>query len=141
MIRQANENDIHRLASLIGELGYPTSNDEMAQRFPEISADTSYNTLVIEKDGIIVGMIGMMLGLAYENNNNYVRIIALVVDSTYRKRGIGEELISAAEKWAREKGATKLALNSGNRDERNDAHRFYTRLGFTGSATGYNKKF
>src|SRR5690625_7507004 len=86
----------------MGELGYPTTTDEMEHRFSKINANSSYNTQVAEKDGVIVGMIGMMLGFHYEKNENYVRIVALVVDSNYRKQGIGEKLMKQAEEWAKE---------------------------------------
>lgn len=139
MIRNAVSKDVEQLAVLMGELGYPTSKDEMETRFTRISSNNFYNTKVAEVDGLIVGMIGMMLGFQYNKNENYVRIIAIVVDARYRKQGIGEKLIEKAEEWAKEKGANKLALNSGNRNERDDAHQFYSRRGFEGSATGYYK--
>lgn len=53
----------------------------MEDRFSKINSNSSYNTQVAEKDGVIVAMIGMMLGFHYETNENYVRIVALVVDS------------------------------------------------------------
>lgn len=139
MIRKAVPKDIDQLAILMGELGYPTTTGEMEARFSKISSNAFYNTQVAEIDGVIVGMIGMMLGFQYNKNENYVRIIAIVVDSRYRKQGIGEKLIEKAEEWAKEQGANKIALNNGNRDERDDAHLFYSRRGFKGSATGYYK--
>src|SRR5699024_9134846 len=123
----------------MGELGYPTTTAEMEFRFSKISSNSLYNTQIAEKNGVIVGMIGMLLGFHYEKNENYVRIVALVVDSEYRKQGIGERLIEKAEEWAKEQGANKIVLNSGNRSERDDAQDFYTRRGFEGSATGFDK--
>lgn len=140
LIRTATEEDVKDLASLMGELGYPTTTKEMEQRFTKINSNPLYNTLIAEKDGIIVGMIGMFLGFGYEKNENYVRIIALVVHSKYRKHGIGKELIHGAEKWAFKQGVEKLALNSGNRRERDDAHQFYMKQGFEGTAIGFYKK-
>jgi GNAT superfamily N-acetyltransferase len=139
LIRTATEKDISELSVLMGELGYPTTINEMAQRFMKINSNSVYNTQVAEVDGVIVGMVGMILGFHYEKNENYVRIVALVVDSKYRKQGIGEKLIQKAEEWAKEQGANKLVLNSGNRSERDDAHQFYIRRGFEGKATGFYK--
>src|SRR5690625_323101 len=139
LIKKAVQKDISQLAVLMGELGYPTTTEEMESRFLKINSNPLYSTQVAEKNGVIVGMIGMMLGFHYEKNENYVRIVALVVDSEYRKQGIGEKLIEKAEEWAKEQRANRIALNSGNRSERDDAHHFYIRLGFEGSATGYYK--
>lgn len=140
MIREAKQEDVADLARLMGELGYPTTKDEMQNRFEKINSDPSYNTQVIEADGNIVGMIGMILGYHYEKNDNYIRIVAMVVDSKFRKQGFGGKLIEKAEEWAREKGASKIVLNSGNRNERTDAHLFYERKGFEGKATGFYKE-
>lgn len=139
MIRKAIQRDVNQLAVLMGELGYPTTTEEMESRFSRIDSNPLYNTQVVERNGVIVGMIGMMLGFHYEKNDNYVRIVALVVDSEYRKQGVGEKLIEKAEEWAKVQGANKIALNSGNRSDRDDAHHFYIRRGFEGSATGFYK--
>ena len=111
----------------------------MKGRFKNIGTNLLYNTQVAEVNGNIAGMIGMNLGYHYEKNGNYIRIVALVVDQNYRRQGIGERLIQTAEEWTREKGATQLVLNSGNRDERSDAQQFYKDRGFEGKATGFYK--
>jgi|SRR5690625_803259 len=139
LVRKAADKDITQLAVLMGELGYPTTAEEMELRFNKINSNPLYKTRVAEKNGAVVGMIGMMLGFHYEKNTNYIRIVALVVDTKYRKQGIGEKLIVEAEKWAREQGANKVVLNSGNRAERKDAHHFYTKRGYEGKATGFYK--
>ncbi|NIK11506.1 GNAT family N-acetyltransferase [Alkalibacillus almallahensis] len=139
MIRPAQQTDLSAITKLMGELGYPTNEQDMAHRLNKINSNPMYNTQVAERHGMVVGMIGMILGYHYEKNDDYVRIVALVVDSHYRKQGIGQELIQEAEKWAKQQGAGRLVLNSGNRGERADAHQFYTNLGFEGKATGFYK--
>jgi GNAT superfamily N-acetyltransferase len=47
----------------------------------------------------------------------------LAVAPQHRSRGVGKALLDAAKAWAREHGATRLALDSG--EARKDAHRFY----------------
>lgn len=139
MIRKAVQEDVEQLAFLMGELGYPTTPNEMEERFSKINNNSLYNTLVAEQNGDIIGMVGMILGFHYEKNENYVRIVALVVDSQYRKQGFGRRLIERAEEWAIELGAKSIVLNSGNRSERDDAHRLYIGQGFEGKATGFYK--
>lgn len=140
MIRSANEKDINGLAKLMGELGYPTTEIEMDQRFKKINANPLYNTIVAEINGEIVGMIGIIIGYRYEKNEDYIRIVALVVASDYRKQGIGGKLIREVEKLAKKQGIKSLVLNSGNRKDRNDAHQFYIQNGFEGRATGFYKE-
>ena len=138
-IREATINDIPELVVLMDQLGYPTSFDKMKSRFNAISSDASYHTLVADFDGNVVGMAGLCTNLFYENDGTYVRILVFVVDSNYRRKGIGEKLIQKAEKWAKEQGANAIGLNSGNREERKDAHQFYIDMGYKDKSIGFTK--
>jgi GNAT superfamily N-acetyltransferase len=133
IIRSAQSEDVEALANLMAELGYPTSSQQMRRRFQAISADASYSTLIAERGGRVLGMVGLHLERFYESNSSCVRIMALVVGSEYRGRGIGRILISAAEDWARRRGARAIMLTTHKR--RTDAHRFYRNRGY--EATGY----
>jgi hypothetical protein len=58
-IRDATERDVEALANLMTELGYPSTVEEMGRRLARIYADPSYATLVVERDGLVVGMAGV----------------------------------------------------------------------------------
>ena len=58
-IRAAAKGDVVVLAKLMTELGYPTSTEAMSHRLEEISADSSYRALVAERDGHVLGMVGL----------------------------------------------------------------------------------
>ena len=139
IIRQANYADIPALARLMGELGYPTASNEMRLRYERIKANDYCETLVAEVDGCVVGMVGMILGQHYEKNGSYLRIVSLVIDTGYRNYGIGKRLLQQAESWARDKGASVVILNSGNRPERETAHRFYRQQGYVDKGIGFYK--
>ena len=138
-IRFAVAEDIPALASLMIELGYPTTVEEMQQRFVQIQSHADYATFVAVCQHEVAGMIGVFKNIYYEKNGIYARIAALVVNEAYRNRGIGKLLIQQAEKWAIEAGATAILLNSGNREERKVAHAFYQHLGFEPKTTGFVK--
>ncbi|WP_060207002.1 GNAT family N-acetyltransferase [Sporosarcina koreensis] len=139
-IRVACSSDIPQMANLMGQLGYPTSVEQMRKRFEKISAEPSYHTLVIEVEGRVVGMSGLCTGIFYESDGIYVRIVAFVVDDTYRNQGLGKILLAESEKWARSNGADGIVLNSGNRAERMAAHAFYKALGYREKSTGFAKQ-
>lgn len=138
-IREATVNDSSELVGLMEQLGYPTTVEKMKLRFNAILSNSTYHTLVVELDGKVVGMAGLCTNLFYEFDGSYVRIVAFVVDSNYRRKGIGKRLIEEAEIWARKQGAIAISLNSGNRNERKIAHQFYLSKGYEDKSIGFTK--
>lgn len=138
-VREATKNDVSQMVTLMEQLGYPSSLEQFEQRFESIFTNPCYHTLVAELENQIVGMAGLCTDLFYEYDGSYVRIVAFVVDSNYRRRGIGKKLMQEIESWARNQGVIAIALNSGNRKERKDAHQFYLSMGFEAKSIGYDK--
>ncbi|QQK77691.1 GNAT family N-acetyltransferase [Salicibibacter cibarius] len=138
-IRTATEKDISALAGLMEHLGYPTTTEEMNLRFSNIESHPDYHTLIASYNDKTVGMVSLAKSFFYEADGIYVRIVAIVVDPDYQNLGIGKELIKAAENWARMIGANVIALNSGDRPERSNAHTFYKNMGFEDKNIGFTK--
>src|SRR5690606_20179814 len=105
-----------------------------------IESSPDYHTLLALYDAKVVGMIGLVKGYYYELDGLYVRIVALVVDSNHRNKGIGKQLLNEAEIWAKKIGATGIGLNSGNRPERINAHKFYKNSGYIEKSVGFAKR-
>ncbi|MCS0652049.1 GNAT family N-acetyltransferase [Cytobacillus firmus] len=139
-IRKATVNDIKEIANLMEHLGYPTTIEKMKKRFSNIESSPDYHTLLASYDDKTVGMIGLVKGYYYELDGLYVRIVALVVDSNHRNKGIGKQLLKEAEIWAKKIGATGIGLNSGNRPERINAHKFYKKSGYAEKSVGFAKR-
>jgi GNAT superfamily N-acetyltransferase len=57
------------------------------------------------------------------------------VDERNRGAGVGRALVSAAEEWAKESGLATIRVRS--RIERDRAHKFYERDGYTRLKTQY----
>jgi ribosomal protein S18 acetylase RimI-like enzyme len=127
-IRPAEVNDAATLAQLMSELGYETTKSEMQMRLEPIVTDERLRTFVAVCDGKVCGMIGTLTYPSYEHNDPSGRIVALVIKSTMRRRGIGRALIATAEKDFAERGIRRVALNT--QLGREDAHKFYESLGY-----------
>lgn len=138
-IREYRESDIEMLAHLTTELGYPTHASDMYTRMQGIKNHPDYITFIAEISGIVVGYIGLIRCLRWEESSSYIKIQALVTDAQYRRLGIGRALISHTENYARTHGIGLLMLSSGNRAERKVAHLFYPQLGFFSTSTNYKK--
>jgi ribosomal protein S18 acetylase RimI-like enzyme len=127
-IRAARTSDAAALARLMCELGYETSASEMQSRLEKILPDSHYYALVAVEQGKVCGMIGTFACHSFEHNDSGGRILALVVASDSRRRGIARRLMAAAEQNFAERKITRIAVNT--RFERNDAHQFYEALGY-----------
>ncbi len=137
-IREARAADIPALAALTGELGYPTTSEQMAQRLSRITNNDDRATFVAEQTGRIVGYAGIWCGQNYEADPPQSRVMALVVDSRARRQGVGGALMDAVEAWSRQRDVGVVVLNTG--DGRADAHSFYERRGYRSTARRYLKR-
>lgn len=131
--------DIPAITVLTIELGYPATEAQITQRMTAIQAAPDYYTFVAVAGDAIIGYIGINKQLAWELDGTYFKIQALVVKQEYRKEGVGAALIQYTEAFAKAQGATHLLVNSGNRDERVAAHKFYQNQGFEPKSTGFKK--
>lgn len=139
IIRPIKFKDIPVMQSLITQLGYPCTLEQVQSRFEHLFTLRDYMTFVAEEDDIVAGMVGFSKQFAYELDGPLVRVLALVVDESYRNQGIAEKLMTAVETWAKTEKCVAIFLNSGNREERVPAHNFYKKLGFVGKSTGFSK--
>jgi GNAT superfamily N-acetyltransferase len=140
IVRDAITEDVSQLSTLITQLGYPCTTEEVQIRFDNVKQSPDYRTLVITDGDAVIGMAGLVKGFWYEKNGTYIRILAFVVNEQYRGRGVGKQLIKAVEDWAAELGCNSVILSSGNRDERIGAHHFYKGLGYEIKSSGFIKQ-
>lgn len=104
--------------------------------FEEIAADPNQFLCVARLGGEVVGTLqltfipGLSRGGAKRGQVEAVRVAA-----SQRGQGMGEKLITWAVEKCRERGCSLVQLTTDKR--RDAAHRFYERLGFRGSHTGF----
>ena len=127
-VRRAVASDISQLALLAGQLGYPSSEDEIRERLAGIEAAPEHALFVAESaDGKLAGFLNVYVMRTIDSDAR-TEIAALVVDDAHRSLGVGKVLIEQAEAWARKNGCRAIGLRSNVIRER--AHRFYERLGY-----------
>ena len=111
-----------RLMPQLSELPAPDQNALEAM----MTSDSCRLFLARADDGQIAGSAA--LGFYRTPSGLHAWIEDVVVDQAYRRQGIGEALILATIRSARELGAHSLSLTS--RPARQAANRLYLRLGF-----------
>jgi GNAT superfamily N-acetyltransferase len=127
-VRPASLSDAEALASLVTQLGYPSTGPEMSERLASLLSDPCYAAFVAHDRSTVLGLGGGNLARYFERNGAYARLVILVVAEGARERGVGAALVEAVERWALARGARELVVNSGS--HRREAHRFYERAGF-----------
>jgi GNAT superfamily N-acetyltransferase len=132
-IRPATQDDIPAMVGLLAQLFAIESDlaiDRAAQArgLAMLLRRADALALVATRAERVVGMTTVQLTVSTARGGLSAGVEDVVVDSPHRGSGIGRRLLAAAEAWARERGALRIALLA---DETNaPALDFYDQLGF-----------
>ena len=127
-VRPMREADTARVAELTGQLGYPSTADDIRLRIAYVRSRPEDEVLVaVDVEDQPIGWIHVSRFASLEASD-LALIGGMVVGDAHRSAGIGEALLAAGEAWAREHGASTMVVRS--RSTRERAHRFYERHGY-----------
>lgn len=127
-IRAAREGDAPDIARLLTLLGYPCQPKEALARLRAVGNEPEQSLLVADRHGVLCGLLALDLMYYLPLGARTCRITALVVAEEHQGEGIGQELLHAAESWARQAGALRIEVTSAAHRER--AHAFYRAAGY-----------
>lgn len=133
--RAMRPEDATRVAELAGELGYPSTPEQILARKAVLDRDGKSVVYVAEdRGGATDGAGRRILGWVIVSEicsmelDPHAEVKGLVVAAEARSRGIGAALMAAGEAWARGRGLGEMVLRSNVIRER--AHDFYRKLGY-----------
>ena len=127
-LRPVQHEDLTALTGLIGQLGYPTTEEAVRERLDIWLGDPASWLIGAADDGVLVGVAALHVMPMLEVTGKLGRLGALVVDERYRSRGVGQALVAAVEGQARAAGCVKLEITSSR--HRTRTHEFYKLLGY-----------
>ncbi len=127
MIRAMRTSDLAAVADLSEQLGYPTSQETMTDRFANLSGRRGEHMLVAVHDEAVRGWIHVRRVDSLESEP-HAEVWGLVVDDRVRSQGVGRALLETAERWATEHRLSRIRVRSNVTRER--AHAFYERAGY-----------
>jgi aminoglycoside 6'-N-acetyltransferase I len=133
-VRLASPQDAAPIASLLGELGYPTDAGSVRTRMRRLLTEGGADArdivfLAVEPElPQPLGLLALHRFTALHDDADVALIMALVVAEQARGRGVGRQLVDAAAEAARGWGCTRMLVTTHVR--RADAHAFYERLQF-----------
>ena len=137
--RKYESGDISAIRDILeNDLGYNCGLENLKNRVDEMMKRGNYQIFVACDGDKVVGYVGCVNYLAFELENEGMKIIALAVSKEYRRKGIGTQLLKTAEQWAKENNIEVVLLNSGL--PREDAHAFYESQGYFKKSFGFIKR-
>lgn len=141
-IRPATAEDVPAIVAMLADDVLGQTREDASDLAPYLAAfavaeaDPHQHIVVAEREGRVVGTLqltiihGLSLKAATRGQVEGVRI-----HRDERGSGLGTTLMEWAADTSRELGCTLIQLTSNG--ARKDAHRFYERLGYSGSHIGY----
>jgi GNAT superfamily N-acetyltransferase len=132
IIREAQKEDIPRMAILCNQLGYPTKMEDLPIRLDMIRDLSHHIVIIAELDHLVVGWLHAYL-CPLLITGSQAQLGGMVVDDEFRSLGIGKELLLHAEDWARTKGCKFLTVFSNI--TRSATHNFYGTLDYSNIKT------
>src|SRR5262245_44084288 len=136
-IREAEPRDAAPVAELLGELGYPSTPEQAAERLERIAADPTTWVVVADAGGELAGLAALHVQNLLERDEPGCEAAGLVAGQPFRPRGLGELPKHARQDEARRRGGRVMVLNTAHR--RADAHAFYEALGYEHTGRRYAK--
>jgi len=136
-IRRITASDVASAAALLAELGYPTTEADLGERLKAIATNPDDAVLVAAEDGNILGLVSVHSFEMIHRPGRLGRITSLIVAASARGRGLGTNLLAAAEKHLRAYGCAKLEVTSG--EQRSSAHDFYAANGYKEERVRFTK--
>ena len=143
VVQLANRTDLSSIVRMLAddELGSQREQYEdplpesYIRAFEQIDNDPNHELIVAELDGEVVGTLQLMFlpSISFQGGLR-AQVESVRVDTNLRSKGIGSKLMNWTIERAKARGAHVVQLTTHR--SREDAHRFYERLGFSGSHLG-----
>ncbi|RIX52198.1 GNAT family N-acetyltransferase [Paenibacillus nanensis] len=129
MMRQAKLEDWKEISELLVQLGYPDTESFIKENIKRLLEHPDEELLIYEDEGRIAACISIHYIPQLALKGDIASISYLVVDTTARSKGIGRKIEEYVTASAKKRGVDRIQVHCHSR--RTDAHRFYTRQGYT----------
>ncbi len=143
LFRLAKGEDLLDIVRMLADDELGSQREEMEEplaepyysAFEQISCDPNHELIVAELAGKVIGTLHLIFipSISYQGRLR-AQVESVRVDRKYQSQGIGSEMMKWTIRRAQERGAHIMQLTT--HKSRQDAHRFYERLGFKGSHLG-----
>jgi ribosomal protein S18 acetylase RimI-like enzyme len=143
IFRRATKADLPSIVRLLADddLGSQRERNEAPlpesyySAYEEIHKDPNHELIVAELNGEVIGTLHLMFlpSISFQGGLR-AQIESVRIDNEHQNQGIGSQMMKWAIERANARGAHVVQLTT--HKAREDAHRFYERLGFKGTHLG-----
>ena len=143
VFRLAKQEDLPSIVRLLSEDDLGSQRERYEDPLPatyytafdQINRDANHELIVAEVDGQVIGTLHLMFlpSISFQGGLR-AQVESVRVDASQRRQGLGREMMKWTIKRAKVRGAHVVQLTT--HKSREDAHRFYERLGFKGTHLG-----
>lgn len=127
IIRPIRETDATSVCHLSAQLGYSISIEDTLTNIKLVRKQKDHIAFAAVENNIVIGWVHAFKTITIESLP-FVELAGLVVDETYRGKGIGKALVHSIKAWST--GQNIFTLRVRSNVKRNEAHRFYLSKGF-----------
>jgi GNAT superfamily N-acetyltransferase len=128
VIRKAREDDALVLVQLLGMVGYESTLGQIAERIAATESYAGSVVMVAEVGGQVAGVLSFHCIPLFHAEGFLGRITSLMVSQAFRSRGVGRELVAAAEEFGWQNHCARIEVTCGDHSE--EAHVFCNHLGY-----------
>ena len=143
VFRLARRDDLPSIVRMLADDDLGSQRERYEEPLPEsyyaafdkIDSDSNHELIVAELNGGVIGTLHLMFlpSLSFQGGLR-AQVESVRVDKPYQGKGIGSDMMRWTIERAKERDAHIVQLTT--HKSREDAHRFYERLGFKGSHLG-----
>jgi len=143
VFRLAKRADLPSIVRMLADDDLGSQRERYAEPLPEsyyaafeqIEHDSSHELIVAEVNGEVIGTLHLMFlpSLSFQGGLR-AQVESVRVAKSFQGQGIGSDMMRWVVDRARVRGAHVVQLTT--HKSREDAHRFYERLGFRGTHLG-----
>jgi GNAT superfamily N-acetyltransferase len=143
VFRLARRDDLPSIVRMLADDDLGSQRERYEEPLPEsyyaafekIAGDSNHELIVAELNGEVIGTLHLMFlpSVSFQGGLR-AQVESVRVDKPYQSKGIGSEMMRWTIERAKGRGAHVVQLTT--HKSREDAHRFYERLGFKGSHLG-----
>jgi GNAT superfamily N-acetyltransferase len=143
LLRRATRSDLPAIVRMLADDPLGSTRETYQEPLPasyysafeQIDGDPNHELLVAETDGEVIGTLQLIFlpSISFQGGLR-AQVESVRVEKRFQNRKIGSQLMEHAIQLAKTRGAHVMQLTT--HKAREDAHRFYERLGFKSSHVG-----